>query len=462
MDSNGQYQRCRSAESKNQTEETNLYPHHSFPQAPISFSATPSELGEEAMHLVNEIQNIVDKIVSMDILQANFHNTIQPFIDMENHLWSQSRLIKFYASTHPNEQLREASNKASKMFANADINLYLRSDFYRFVKAVINKGELLRKDQEFYLDKLQQEFEKNGVCITDEQTREEFKRTQERIKDQTREALKNLNGNVSGLWLTQEELLGLPEDFIARCPVRTQDSGDSKGKSEFWIRMKEPDIMPVWKYATSPETRKRAYIAYENRCPENIPLATEVFVLRRKAAQLLGFETYAAYRTHYKMVQNIGVVNNFLAQVRKQSARKRDDDKHRLEALMSKEIEDRGELHLTGEKLCHWDRHYFDRMLREQEHEIDQNAIAEYFPLDSTLQGMFKIYEHIFGIRFSAVEPEENWVWHESVKMFALWDTVQTSEEFLGFLYLDLFPRPAKYTHAGHYGLSPVSIPSIL
>lgn len=47
---------------------------------------------------------------------------------------------------------------------------------------------------------------------------------------------------------------------------------------------------------------------------------------------------------------------------------------------------------------------------------------------------------------------------HKSVRMFTMWDTDQFNEEFLGFLYLDLFPRPAKYTHAGHYGLSPVSI----
>lgn len=98
------------------------------------------------------------------------------------------------------------------------------------------------------------------------------------------------------------------------------------------------------------------------------------------------------------MVGNVGVVNDFLAQVCKQSLRRRDDIKHKMEALMSEKTAEGGVLNLIGEKLCHWDRHYFDRMMREREHDLDQNAIAEYFPLESTLQGMFKIFEHIFGI----------------------------------------------------------------
>lgn len=66
---------------------------------------------------------------------------------------------------------------------------------------MIDGGEPLHKHETYYLSKPRQDFEKNGAGIVDEEIRDDFKQTQESIKDLTREALKNLNGNgaVSGL-----------------------------------------------------------------------------------------------------------------------------------------------------------------------------------------------------------------------------------------------------------------------
>lgn len=110
---------------------------------------------------------------------------------------------------------------------------------------MIARGEAPQKHEKYYLNKLRQDFEKNGVGIAYEKLRDDFKRTQERIEYLTREALKNLNGNSSGIWFTKDELQGLPEDLMARCLVHARGSTESVGESEFWIRIKEPDIFPV-------------------------------------------------------------------------------------------------------------------------------------------------------------------------------------------------------------------------
>lgn len=52
-------------------------------------------------------------------------------------------------------------------------------------------------------------------------------------------------------------------------------------------------------------------------------------------------------------------------------------------------------------------------------------------------------------------------VWHPEVTVFSVWDKkgledkIDTKGSFLGYLYLDLYPRDNKYGHAAVWGLIP-------
>jgi metallopeptidase MepB len=45
--------------------------------------------------------------------------------------------------------------------------------------------------------------------------------------------------------------------------------------------------------------------------------------------------------------------------------------------------------------------------------------------------------------------------WHEDVKIFSVWDDEGEGGSFVGYLYLDLHPRPGKYGHAANFSLQP-------
>jgi metallopeptidase MepB len=113
-----------------------------------------------------------------------------------------------------------------------------------------------------------------------------------------------------------------------------------------------------------------------------------------------------------------------------------------------------------------WDHRFYDRMLVEQEYSIDENAIAEYFPLTSTVAGMLRIFEELFGLvfveltaedrkRISSTGKAEDIAWHEDVIIFSVWDDESEGNGFVGYLYLDLHPRPGKYGHAANFSLQP-------
>jgi metallopeptidase MepB len=79
---------------------------------------------------------------------------------------------------------------------------------------------------------------------------------------------------------------------------------------------------------------------------------------------------------------------------------------------------------------------------------------------------MLKIFEELFGLFFVEIVGEDrdalaesgkgdDIVWHEEVQVFSVWDDEGEGSEFVGYLYLDLFPRDGKYGHAANFNLQP-------
>lgn len=56
---------------------------------------------------------------------------------------------------------------------------------------------------------------------------------------------------------------------------------------------------------------------------------------------------------------------------------------------------------------------------------------------------MFAIFEEPFGLEIEKLDGD---VWHEDVEIFAVWDNEEYGAAFLGYIYLDLYLRPGKYS----------------
>lgn len=49
-------------------------------------------------------------------------------------------------------------------------------------------------------------------------------------------------------------------------------------------------------------------------------------------------------------------------------------------------------------------------------------------------------------------------VWHKDVQIFSVWNDDEQGSGFLGYLYLDPFPREGKYTQLANFNLQLVSM----
>ena len=89
-----------------------------------------------------------------------------------------------------------------------------------------------------------------------------------------------------------------------------------------------------------------------------------------------------------------------------------------------------------------WEVSFYNNLLMRNKYSIDQEKVKEYFALDNVMNGLFKITQQLFGVKY--VQVADASVWHQDVKAF----DVKQDGITIGRFYLDLFPRENKYTHA--------------
>jgi thimet oligopeptidase len=80
---------------------------------------------------------------------------------------------------------------------------------------------------------------------------------------------------------------------------------------------------------------------------------------------------------------------------------------------------------------------------------VDAEQLRVFFPYQRALEGMFDIYQRIFGLKFERVEPPYKWI--DDLQLYAVSDAA--TDEPLGLFYLDMFPREGKYHHFAHFRL---------
>jgi Zn-dependent oligopeptidase len=149
------------------------------PHSPATFDATPESLLEQATELIREVESVVNKIALQTSPEdATYATAIQEFALMKNRFLQQSRVIKFYASTHPNQHLRKASTAATTLLNAAQFDIFLRKDFFERVAAIFTRDKSLPDAQAHYLEKIYTEFVLKGASITSEDERQRFKAIQ--------------------------------------------------------------------------------------------------------------------------------------------------------------------------------------------------------------------------------------------------------------------------------------------
>jgi len=234
----------------------------------------------------------------------------------------------------------------------------------------------------------------------------------------------------------ERDLSGLPED--ARALAR--QAAVELGIPGWRFTLEQPSFLAVMTYADNRAMRRLMYEAYVTRASDhgpnagrwdNTPLILKILRLRREAASLLGFRTYAEYALQTRMAKQVPEVLAFLHDL---AARARPAAGRDFEELTAYARTQHGLARLEA-----WDIAYFSEKLQHAKYHFSQEDVRPYFPATRVVPGMFRVVERLYGIRIDEVQGVETW--HRDVRFFEIHDR---SGELRGRFYLDLYARAKK------------------
>ena len=186
------------------------------------------------------------------------------------------------------------------------------------------------------------------------------------------------------------------------------------------------------------ELRHELWTAYSTRCTsgetDNRDIINQIINLRLERAQILGFESHAAYTLDDCMAKTPEAVFNLLYQVWTPAIAKAKEEAAEYQKMINAEGNDF--------KLEPWDWRYYSEQLRKAKYDLNDDIIRPYLSLDNVREGVFMVANKLYGITF---EKNENLpVYHPDVEAFE----VKENGETIAILYMDYFPRESKRSGA--------------
>jgi thimet oligopeptidase len=385
----------------------------------------------------------VEEIVAVPDGQRTFENTLGRLDDMLAQLELDTNITMFMAYVSTDTEERDTGQQAEEDFSNWLIDLFKREDLYRAVKTYADTRPKLAGERARLLEHTLRDFRRAGMALSSAD-RGELKEIQKEITKLSIEFEQNIREDNTRVPLTREELVGVPEDYFANPDL--ERSGDL-----YLVSMAYPQFNPIQTHCANETTRRKVWIAYKRRGgKQNVELIEKILQLRAEAADLLGYRHPADYETEVRMTKNADTVKDFYKKLRPLVRKKAKQD---YQELLDAKIAETGD---GDAKLGPWDTYYYINYLKKTRYAVDSEKVREYFPLDRVIDGLFSITQSLYGLEYRDVTDSAASrglpIWHEDVRLYEVRE--KAGGELLGEFFLDLYPRPNKYSHAAQWGLA--------
>jgi thimet oligopeptidase len=394
---------------------------------------------------LKQVKKQLDEIIAVPNEKRTYANTAAPLDNLGS--LSNAVIVGGIISTldlvHPDQAIRDAARDAVKQIQNFLIdNISSNRELYNGFKYYAENSapnEQLSNEQQYYIEETLKDFKRSGLDLPDDEL-EALKKIKKELVDIEQEFDKNIAQDQSKIEVTKQDLAGLPEDFIESRP-KTDD-----GKYIIYTNM--PNFNQIMENCTVAATREKFWNVYNNRAyPANQKVLEDLVQKRYELAHLIGFPTYAALELDGEMVHTTDRAATFLNDLVGKAQKKAVQEVKDFTTNLPESVT------LVGGKLKPWDANFIKAAYKKEKYNIDENKISEYFPMQSTIDSLLDIYQKFFNLEFKQVPVTG--LWDPELKLIEVFD--KTQKETLGYLFMDLYPRANKYSHACEHTIIPVS-----
>ncbi|BGP49741.1 metalloendopeptidase [Rhodotorula kratochvilovae] len=378
-----------------------------YPQPPVLpprwSSFTPDIVASTVNETLAKSTAFLDKLVALPREQRTFESVVRPLALHSGEADRHLEPALFLQYVHADPAMRDASVEADKRVNDWSIEALTRKDVYEALLDAKRHTEenavQLNAEEKRLLERLVLERKRNGLGLDDDK-RKQYLELKKRITTLEIEFQKNCNEEKGFILFTKEELDGIPEDVLAGYP-----QVDEGGVKKYKVTHKTPDIIPIFKSAHVPATRKRANLSYESKTLQNAPLMRELAARRHEAAVLLGYKNHAEWVLEVKMAKNPSEVHAFLADLEEKLRPLGLAEREKLLELKRQEHEKRGLP--RDDTFWLWDYRYSDRLYVEKTLDLDDDLLKEYFPVSHVVPAVLDVYKDLLGVELIPVPRTE-------------------------------------------------------
>ncbi|WP_163996177.1 M3 family metallopeptidase [Pyxidicoccus caerfyrddinensis] len=335
------------------------------------------------------------------------------------------------ANAHPDATFREAGRTCEQEVEAARTDLSLDHRLYEALASLELDGQDAATRR--WVARVLRDFRRAGVD-RDAATRQKLRELHEQLTWLGQEFGRHILEDVRHVDVAPQALEGLPEDFVRAHPP----GADGRVR----ITTETPDYLPFMAYARGDAAREALWRVNRRRgYPENVDTLSRLLEARHALATLLGYPNWAAYASEDKMVRGPQAAADFIERLSTAAAGRAKDDYAVLLARKRQDTPDATEVEP-------WEQVFLEDRVRAEQYHFDSREVRSYFEYTRVKQGLLDITARLFGLTYRRVTDAP--VWHPDVEA---WDVYEGGTR-LGRFYLDMHPRPGKFTHSAQWDLA--------
>src|SRR5437660_2316364 len=396
---------------------------------------TPDAIEASMKDAIAKGNSALDQIGGQDLSKVTFKSTVVALDDLTYQAGIAANKAAIIKETNPNPAMRSAAENAVEAFQEWAVGIDYREDVYKAIKALADTHPKLSGEDEKLLNETLRDYRRAGLDLSPDQ-RKEVEQLRKELSKLGTDFDTNIVKATSRVMLTEADLAGLPDSFFASPGIRTGDDAYTVMANVTW------QFNTVEENAKSEATRKQLYVVRETLAKDtNVPILNQMLALRNKIALRLGYKSWDDFQTEIKMAKTgtnaEKYINDLIAGI---------DPKFASEVAELQKMK-AADTHDPAAKIDIWDWRYYGNQLKKQKYAVDTEALRAYFPFQKVLDGMFNIYQSIFGLKFEQITVPYKCI--DDLQLYLVIDSA--TGEPLGLFYLDMFPREGKFNHFAEF-----------
>lgn len=345
-------------------------------------------------------------------------------------------------------ELQEVQSEMAPVLSRHTSATYATPGLFEKIDAVheTRHDASLTSEQVRLVERVRTDFVRAGARF-DEATKKEYADVKAEIAELTTKFTQNvMRDEEEYLVLTKEDMAGCPDDLVEAARSAAKEIG--KEERDYVVTLSRSLVEPFLTFSPRRDLREKAWRLWTKRGElsddrDNSKIALQILRLRKKAANLHGYKSFAEYQCVDRMAKTPENVMELLENVWERAKDAANRERKALEKFVAESGDDLGE----DKTIQAWDWRYYSEKVRIAEYDFDESVLKPYLSLDKVTEAVFGVSNRLFGLRY-VKRPDVN-AYHPDVDVYEVRETTKDDPDRLVALFVhDNYARQYKSSGA--------------